>query len=371
MKFLMRIVVFISFFFYVQAYAYGKTYESFDEKFVVKESFKTDGVIWGIAELTQDEVLLSVRKGKLFWVNHKTGESEELKDVPKVWSSGQGGLLDVYVHNEKEKSWVYLTFSYPVAGGEATTALGKAEWKKSGLKNFKIIFKTNAQNSKTRHFGSRVQVGPEGHIYMSVGDRGERDKSQNLNSHQGKILRLTQDGSAVKGNPFFDQENALPEIWSYGHRNPQGLSIHPETKELWSAEFGPRGGDEVNLIRPGKNYGWPVITYGKEYWGPSIGEGTHKEGMEQPIVHYTPSISPSGMDFYNGELFPKWEGHLFLAALGDEHLHHIILDKNKVVKDAKVLEDLEERIRQVRAISSGHLLLSTDSGRLLKLSPAN
>lgn len=347
----------------------AEVYESFGEKFSVKENFKTEGVIWGIAELSESEVLLSLRKGKIFWLNHETGESKELENVPKVWSSGQGGLLDIHIDKRDGKTWVYLTYSEPVAGGEATTSLARAEWKEGALTGLKKIFKAEAQNAKTRHFGSRVLVTPKGEIFMSVGDRGQRDKAQELSSHQGKILRLNNQGEAHEGNPFVNKEGALPEIWSYGHRNPQGLALHPETGELWSAEFGPRGGDEVNLIQSGLNYGWPEITYGKEYWGPSIG-GTHKEGMEQPIVHYTPSISPSGMDFYDGDLFPKWKGDLFLAALGDEHLHHIVLDGKKVAKQSKLLEGLEERIRQVKVISTGHILLGTDSGKLFKLSPA-
>lgn len=345
-------------------------HESFGEKFKIEERFKTQGVIWGIAELSKFEVLLSLRNGKAFWLDHKTGESKEIENVLEVWSNGQGGLLDIHVNKKDGKSWVYLTYSEPVAGGEATTSLARAEWKEGSLKNLQKIFKSNAQNSKNRHFGSRVLVSPKGEVFMTVGDRGERDKAQELRSHQGKILRLNEQGEAHEGNPFVEQKEALPEIWSYGHRNPQGLSLHPETGELWSAEFGPRGGDEVNLINAGLNYGWPVITYGKEYWGPSIGE-THKEGMEQPIVHYTPSISPSGMAFYSGELFPKWKGDLFLAALGNEHIQHIVLDRKKVVKQAKLLEDLEERIRQVKVISTGHILFSTDSGKLFKLSPSS
>lgn len=348
----------------------AQVYESFGEKFSVQKSFETNGVIWGVAELSASEVLLTLRKGKLIWLNHETGQSQELENIPEVWSSGQGGLLDIYVDKQDDEVQVYLTYSQPIPGGEATTSLARANWKEGKLVELKKIFKAQAQNAKTRHFGSRVMVSPKGEVFMSVGDRGQRDKAQALSSHQGKILRLNRQGDPHEGNPFIKKENALPEIWSYGHRNPQGLAFHPETGELWSAEFGPRGGDEVNLIRPGLNYGWPVITYGKEYWGPSIGEGSHHEGMEQPIVHYTPSISPSGMDFYSGNLFSQWKGDLFLAALGDEHLHHIVLNGNKVKKQAKVLEGLKERIRQVKVISTGHILLSTDSGKLLKLSPA-
>jgi glucose/arabinose dehydrogenase len=368
----MRIFVHIGLLFFtiLSGPALGKVYESFGEKFTVKEVFKTEGVIWGITEVSDSEVLLSLRKGKIFWFNYKTGQSKEIKNVPEVWSSGQGGLLDIYAFKKDEKTWIFLTYSEPIPGGEATTSLIKGEWKDGKLINQKRIFRSQAQNSKTRHFGSRVVVTSKDELFMSVGDRGERDKAQELNSHQGKILRLNLEGKAMEGNPFVGKEGALPEIWSYGHRNPQGLGLHPKTGELWSAEFGPRGGDEINLIKPGLNYGWPVITYGREYWGPSIGVGTHKEGMEQPIAHYTPSISPSGMDFYSGDLFSKWKGHLFLAALGDEHLHHIVLDGTKILKQAKLLEDLNERIRQVRKVSSGHLLLSTDSGKVFKLSPA-
>ena len=201
---------------------------------------------------------------------------------------------------------------------------------------------------------------------MTMGDRGERKAAQKLNVHNGKILRLNLDGTPPLDNPFVKTKGALPEIWSYGHRNPQGIDFDPISKQIYSCEFGPRGGDELNLIKKSKNYGWPVITYGKEYWGPSIGD-THKKGMEQPVSYWVPSISPSGMVFYTGDKIPEWKNNLFLANLGSTHLRRLVLKENKVVMQEVLFDKMDKRIRQVRNGKDGYLYFSTDNGAIYKV----
>jgi glucose/arabinose dehydrogenase len=243
--------------------------------------------------------------------------------------------------------------------------LARGIYKNKALSEIKTLFSAKTNSDEREHFGSRLLF-KDNTIFMTIGDRGKRDLAQNLDYHNGKILRLTLEGKPATGNPFEKTKNALPEIWSYGHRNPQGIDIDPITGEIYSIEFGPRGGDELNLIQKSKNYGWPVITYGKEYWGPSIGD-THNEGMQQPVIHWTPSISPSGMTFYHSEKYPEWKNSLFLAALGSRHLRRLELKDNQVTSEEMLFSDLNERIRHVRISPDGYLYFSTDSGKLMKV----
>jgi glucose/arabinose dehydrogenase len=332
-----------------------------------KQSYKTTpiflerGVIWGFDFLSKDELLITFRSGKLIYFNQKTKERKELKTPKGLISKGQGGLLDIAIHNKE----VFITYSMS-DGDKATTALAKAKFLNKELKEMKTIFKAKIETDNSRHFGSRL-IFKDNLIYMTIGDRGLRDYAQKLTHHNGKIIRLTLEGKAAKGNPFLKTKNALAEIFSYGHRNPQGIDIDPVTNEIYSCEFGPRGGDELNLIHKKKNYGWPIITYGSEYWGPKIGT-THKVGMEQPIVHWTPSISPSGMVFYTGDKIPEWKNNLFLASLGSRHLRRIELKNEKVITQEELFNDLKERIRHVRNGPSGHLYFSTDSGKIIQVS---
>ncbi len=345
---------------------HAKVYQADGQKFTVEKLFTGKDVIWGFDFLNVDEMIFSERDGKLRYFNMKTKATHEIAGVPKVYTDSQGGLLDVYF--DAKNNDLYLTYSDP-ASGKATTSLfrGKLSSDKKKLEGAKL-FEAKAHASGGIHFGSRVAIDKDGFIFMSVGERNQRDRAQDLKTHQGKVLRLTKDGKAPADNPFVATKDALPEIWSYGHRNPQGMMFDSKGV-LWEAEFGPRGGDEVNVIEKGKNYGWPVITYGKEYWGPSIGE-PKKEGMMQPLFYWTPSISPSGLLVYEGSAFPKFKGNLFLATLAGSHLHRVIMDDNrKLVKEEKLLEDLEDRFRQVKQGSDGLIYLSTDSGLILKLSP--
>lgn len=348
---------------------FAKTYESDGQKFTVEKLFEGKDVIWGFDFLNSkeaSEMIFTERSGKMRYLDLKSLKTNEVSGMPKVFNEGQGGLLDVYVDHKNAD--IFLTYSEPV-DKKATTSLmkGKLSIDKKTFTGAKI-FQAKALESTGEHFGSRIAIDKNGFLFMSVGERNKRDHAQDLSTHQGKILRLTTKGKAAFDNPFITTKGALPEIWSYGHRNPQGLIIDSKGA-LLEAEFGPRGGDEVNLIEKGANYGWPVITYGKEYWGPSIGT-TEKPGMKQPLYYWLPSISPSGMMMYSGKAFPKFEGNLFLATLSGSHLHRIVTDKNrKIEKEEKLLEDLEERFRQVKTGPDGLIYLSTDSGKILRLKP--
>jgi len=321
-------------------------------------------VIWGFDFLPDGRIIFTERKGRLAICDPKTKEVAAVAGAPSVWAHGQGGLLDVRVHPDFSKNRrVYLTWSQPVEDG-AATALGRGRLEGDKLVNFELLFLSNAGGGNGEHFGSRIVFdGP--HLYMTVGERGRRDLAQDLKRHNGKILRLTHDGKpAGAGLP-----GALPEIWSWGHRNPQGLALRPGTKQLWSDEFGPRGGDELNLVRSGANYGWPVITYGREYYGPKIGT-TAKDGLEQPVAHWTPVISPSAMAFYDGEAFPQWRGSLFLACLSGQQLRRVVLNGNAAGEQEALLENPGWRFRNVRSGPDGLLYFSTDGGVLGRIVPA-
>lgn len=322
----------------------------------------TNDIIWGITFLNDNEILFTEREGKIKYHNIKKNKTISLAS-PKVTANGQGGLLDIYFKEINSIPYVYYTFSNQVAD-TITTSLGRAQFLNKQLKNHEVLFNSKVISNTTRHFGSRIHL-TDKYLFMTVGDRGERKYAQDLTVHNGKILRLNLDGSSAKGNPFENKKGALSEIWSYGHRNPQGLSLSKDGT-LYSCEFGPRGGDELNVIIKGHNYGWPIITYGKEYWGPSIGT-QRKEGLDQPLVYWTPSISPSGMLVYESAKNQAWQGSIFLAALGSKHLRRLSVKNGKVLKQEVLLKELGERIRQVKASPSGDIYLTTDSGKLIKI----
>lgn len=343
-----------------------KIYTSEGQKFSVEKMTEKSGIIWGMDFLPDKRIIMTVKSGEIFIFNPQDKSTIKVEGVPKVYHEGQGGLLDIKVHPEFAKnSLIFFTYSEPV-GDKATTALGKAELKGNKLTGFKKIFSAFEANDNDIHFGSRIAFF-ENHLFITIGDRNERHKAQDLNYHNGKIIRIKEDGRIPHDNPFIKRKDAKPEIWSLGHRNPQGLAVHPLRNELWSVEFGPRGGDEVNLINKGENYGWPVITYGREYYGPKIGEGTHKAGMVQPLVYWTPAISPSGFTIYNAEVFPKWKGNLFLANLGTQHIRRIVFEGTKAIKQEELLKDLEYRFRHVIQGPDGLIYFSTDEGLLARL----
>lgn len=327
---------------------------------------------WSLAFLPDGRMLVTERPGRLRLVTPEGELSAPLNGVPAVYDTGQGGLLDVILDPDfSSNSTIYLSYSTPVSG-RGTSAIARATLADGGLRDVTMLFTAKTKGSNGRHFGSRLAFGPDGHLYASIGDHGSDDTAQDLTLHSGKVIRITRDGQAAPGNPFLGQTNALPEIYTYGNRNPQGLTVTPEGA-LWAHEHGPRGGDEINVLKAGANYGWPVITHGRAYSGFSIGEGTEKPGMEQGIHIYVPSIAPSGMAFYSGKRFPEWQGDLFLGALAGTHLNRLEVKDGKVVAEERLLVDLGERIRDVRSGPDGNLYLLTDSedGRLIRIAPAN
>ena len=326
---------------------------------------------WALAFLPDGGALISERHGRLLVL--REGALAPVGGAPEVVARGQGGLLDLALHPEFEwNRWVYMTYAGGAEGGGTATHLARARLEGDSLAGLEVLLKTRSAGSSSRHFGSRLQFDGQGHLFMTIGDRGDSDTGQQLGNHAGAVLRLTDEGGVPADNPFVERAGALPEIWSYGHRNPQGLTRHPTSGAIWAIEHGPRGGDELNLVEAGVNYGWPVITYGTAYSGLSIGEGTEKPGMAQPARYWVPSISPSGLSFYDGEAFPNWRGSLFLGALSGEALVRLTLDGDLVVGEERLLEELGERIRDVRQGPDGLLYLLTDSsdGRLLRLEPA-
>ena len=335
------------------------------------------GIPWGMAFLSAHEIIFTQRNGQAGLINLKQNKLTWLKNTPLVYHSGQAGLLDVavpdgYDQTDEQTGWIYFTYSKQ-RGNKSATTLARAKLQKNSLHNWQDLLVSQSFEDTSRHYGSRIAFDGNGHVFFSIGDRGNRPNAQNLTNHAGAILRLNLDGSIPDDNPFIGKNNVLPEIWSYGHRNPQGLFYDKKTAHLWSIEHGPRGGDEINLILAGKNYGWPVISYGMEYWGPvKVGEGTHKKGMQQPIKVYIPSIAPGSLLLYSGKAFPQWRGNLFSGALKLTHLNRIVINSHmKVIDEERLLKDLNERIRCVVESPEGWVYLSTDSGKILRLKPTN
>lgn len=328
------------------------------------------GTVWGMAFISPTELLVTEKEGSVKHIDLSSGKLSNLGGVPQVWNHGQGGLLDVAVPPEfSEGGWIYFTLARE-QGGQGITVLARARLKGDILADWQDLLVTRSASTADVHFGSRIAFDDRGHLFFSVGDRGTRENGQDLSSHAGKILRLNRDGSIPQDNPLAGG-GGLPEIWSYGHRNPQGLFWDSGRQTLWANEHGPRGGDEINLIEPGRNYGWPVVSHGKEYWGPvAVGEATSKVGMQDPVKVYIPSIAPGSLLVYSGAAFPNWRGHLFSGALALTHLNRVVLDDHQQpVDEERLLEDLDERIRAVVQSPEGYLYLSTDSGRILVLRP--
>ncbi len=340
-------------------------------EFSVEELASGLGIPWGLAFISPNELLISERDGTLKKLDLQTKEVTEISGIPKVMNKGQGGLMDVAVPPDfKPGDWIYFSYSKSVKGRGVTT-LARARLKGHRLRLWQDLLVSQSASNTDRHYGSRITFDDQGHLFFGIGDRGDRPNSQNLGNHAGTVIRLNRDGSIPSDNPFFNSPEVLPEIWSYGHRNPQGISYDINHKRLWVIEHGPRGGDEINLVKPGANYGWPVISYGKEYWGPiSVGESTEKKGMEQPLVVYVPSIAPSSLLLYSGKAFPQWRGNLFSGALKLRHLNRIELNTQGLpIAEERLLTRLNSRIRALTESPEGWIVLSTDSGRILRLRP--
>jgi glucose/arabinose dehydrogenase len=331
---------------------------------------------WGLAFLPDGGMLVTEKPGRMRLVGRDGKLSPPLAGVPPVYSSGQGGLLDVALDREfTQNRAVYFCYAEPVSGG-TRTALARARLTDGEPPRFdevRVIFHQRGPLSSGNHHGCRIVQTQDGNLFLTLGDHfSHRDEAQNLGNHVGKVVRIRPDGSAPPDNPFVNRPGALPEIWSYGHRNSQGAALHPQSGRVWMHEHGPRGGDEINVPAAGKNYGWPVIGYGIDYSGAKIHAGTSRAGMEQPVKYWVPSIAPSGMAFLAGDLFPQWRGQLFVGALAAQLLVRLELDGERVIGEERMLQGLRERIRDVRAGPDGALWLLTDSsaGRILRVTPA-
>jgi glucose/arabinose dehydrogenase len=343
------------------------------ESHALKTEYLVDrkDVIWGFDFLPDGRIIFTEKSGKMILHDPAKRTSVEVAGLPPIKVVGQGGLLDVRVHPDfKKNGLLYFAYVEGLEGGRHTTAVARAKLDGTKLTELKRLFSAFEPNENGIHFGTRIEFDGKGHVFFAIGDRDARPQVQSLGHHIGKLLRLNEDGSVPSDNPFVKREGAKPEIWSLGHRSPQGLAFRPGTSELWLAEMGPRGGDELNLIRAGANYGWPVITFGKEYSGFPVGKGiTKKEGMEQPVTYWVPSISMSGMAFYTADAFPKWKGNLFLAGLGSMQIRRLVLNGQKVVHQESLLQKLGHRFRNVRQGPEGHLYFSTDDGKLGRIFP--
>ena len=327
---------------------------------------------WGLAFLPDGRMLVTERPGRLRIVADGWLVPEPVAGVPEVWDDGQGGLLDVVLHpGFAESSLIYLSYSSPDDDNDAATAVARGRLVGARLEDVEEIYVALPRDDGGRHFGSRLLFA-DGYLFVTAGERGEPDRAQDVGDPAGSVIRLLDDGRVPEDNPFIRQADARPELYSIGHRNPQGMAREAATGRIYAVEHGPKGGDELNLIEPGVNYGWPVITHGKSYMGFKIGEGTHKEGMAQPVHYWVPSISPSGLMIYDADRFPAWQGSFFAGALSGELLVRLEVADGKAVVEERMLEDLEERIRDVRQGPDGLIYLLTDhpDGMLLRLEPA-
>lgn len=319
-------------------------------------TLESRNVIWGFDFINDKELIVTTRNGELLHIDTQSKKQSKL-NAPEVFARSQGGLLDVKVTQLNSKTYLYITYSKKVADGTNTTALARAIYEPQQALNWEELFVANAYSKKSKHYGSRLLF-IDDKLFMTIGDRGMRDTVQSLSNHRGKVLRLTLDGKPVAGNPFANTEGALPEIWTLGHRNPQGISYDKASERIYVAEFGPRGGDEINILTPGNNYGWPVITYGRNYIGTSIGPAK-KEGLEQPFIQWTPSISPSGMLFKDSKIY--------ITALSGRNLIEIPINNGAAGSQKALLPEKQWRVRHVESSPSGEVYFSTDSGEIFKL----
>jgi glucose/arabinose dehydrogenase len=336
----------------------------------------TDGLKspWAVKSLPDGRLIITEKSG-VMRIAKLSGElSKPITGAPAVNSEGQGGLLGITIDpNFQKNRMVYWTFSENVTDGTHTSvAKGKLSADETKIEGATVIYQATPAHKGTLHYGGRIIFDKSGNLFVSTGERSDkvtRPQAQELNSSLGKIVHITTDGKPVAGNPFIGKEGAKPELYSYGHRNVQGLTFHPVTGELFSNEFGPRGGDEINHVQAGKNYGWPTITYGIEYSGKQIGEPVvqQKEGMEQPVYYWDPSVSPSGMTFYSGDMIPEWKNNLFVGCLSGMHIARLIIENNRVVGEERLLTEESQRFRDVTLGKDGALYAVTDQGRLYRI----
>lgn len=322
---------------------------------------------WGMVFLPDGSMLITEKTGEI--IHFKDGEKTAINGVPEVYVRGQGGLLDIEIHPDYETNgWIYITFSSAEGDSEGgNTALMRAKLIGNSLVEKQLLYKASPNTKKGQHFGSRIEFDNDGYLYFSIGERGERDVNpQDITRDCGKIYRLNDDGSIPSDNPFVGTENAKTAIFSYGHRNPQGMVKNPSTGAIWVNEHGPRGGDEINIIEKGKNYGWPVISYGINYSGTPFTDITEKEGMEQPLFYWVPSIAPSGMAFVSSDKYPEWEGSVLVGSLKFEYLERLVLENNKVIKREKLFEKIG-RVRNVMQGPDGYIYFAVEGKGIFKI----
>ena len=345
-----------------------------------KHAFKLQTVVegvkapWSISFLPDGRMLVTEKSGQLRIVEKGSLVATPVGGVPTVWSKGQGGLLDVAVHPDYAKNgWIYLSYSDPGADDSAMTAIMRAKLRDGQLVDQETLFKAPAELYRTGnvHFGSRFVFDGKGHVFFSIGERGRGVDAQDVSRPNGKVHRINEDGSIPKDNPFVGKANALPTIWSYGNRNPQGLARHPGTGDLWEVEHGPRGGDELNRIQAGKNYGWPTITYGMNYDGTPMTDKTAQEGMEQPVTYWVPSIAVCAIDFYRGSAFPQWKDNLLVSSLAAQELRRLVIENNKVTHQETLFQGVG-RLRDVVVGPDGYVYIAfNEPDRIARLIPAN
>lgn len=324
---------------------------------------------WGMTFLPNNDLLVTERDGEIRVIRNGALLGTKISGVPEVYANGQGGLFEIELHPRyEENGWLYISYAAPGNGG-GNTAIMRARLEGFDLVEKEVIFQAEPFLSGGNHFGGRMQFDREGYLYFSVGERGRQENAQTLQNHSGKILRIEDDGATPSDNPFLGDNGAKPEIFTYGNRNPQGMVIHPATGEIWTHEHGPMGGDEINIIKPGTNYGWPEATYGKNYNGTTITEFTSKPGMADPLHYWVPSIAPCGMSFVNSDKYPEWNGNLLVGSLKFRYVARLELDGEKVVHEEKILENLG-RIRAITQGPDGLIYVSTEGpGMVVRISP--
>jgi glucose/arabinose dehydrogenase len=334
----------------------------------VEDVAQTGNVIWAMDFIDAGTMIFTERQGRTRLMHIETGEIRDVAGGPDVFAFDSGGLFDVLVdpdfENNRQLFWTYIK----KVGEHSVTAVARGRLQGESIVDLQDLFVANNGSSDHAHWGSRIVIDTDRNLFFSVGERHVPDNAQNLASHGGKILRLTEQGGVPSDNPFAGRSDAVPEIWSYGHRNPQGLAIEPESGRLFEQEHGPTGGDEINVIEKGKNYGWPVVTYGTNIWGGQKAAGTAQPGMEQPIKYFDPGIAPSGMTFYEGDRLAAWQGNIFSSTLRG-HLNRLVLDGQVVVSEERLLDDWTERIRDVVEGPDGLLYIATESGRIARIVP--
>ena len=331
--------------------------------------FENKGIIWGLEFLNDNSILATVKSGSI--IHYKNGVKKELKGVPEIYFRGQGGLLDIAIHpNFRKNKFIYLSYaSEDIEGKGGNTTISRAILNGDTLEELKVLYKGTPDSRKGQHFGGRMEFDNENYLFFSIGDRGNRNVNpQDITIDGGKIYRIKDDGTIPKDNPFYNDGNAKKAIYSYGHRNPQGMFKHPESGKIWTNEHGPRGGDEINIIEKGKNYGWPKITYGINYSGTTITKNKSLPNMEQPLYYWIPSIAPSSFEYISSEIYPDWKGSLLAGALVFKYIERIVLEDDIVVSRSKIAENLG-RPRDIKQGPDGYIYVSIENKGVYKIMP--